>query len=214
MTNEKMTVHKALVELKTIDARIEKTIRDASFVIANKHSNQKISGQSITEYSEAAKSAFQKAEDLTARRNAIKRAVVLSNAKTEVNIGGAIYTVAEAIEMKNHGVYFWQKLLDKIVLDYNNARREADRNNGDRLEARADEHVKNMFDGKVDMKNLSEEALNARNQFIANQTYELIDPLKAKEKIEMLENKINSFMVEVDSALSVSNALTEIEISY
>ena len=46
MTNEKMTVHKALVELKTIDARIEKTIRDASFVIANKHSNQKISGES------------------------------------------------------------------------------------------------------------------------------------------------------------------------
>lgn len=214
MTNEKMTVHKALAELRTIDSRISSAINEASFVIANKHSNQKISGLSITEYKNQAEASFKKAQDLTARRNAIKRAVVLSNARTEVTIAGVVYTVAEAIEMKNHGIAHWQRLLNKFSEDYHRAKLEADRNNGDRLEARADEHVKNMFDGKVDMKNLSEEALNARNQFIANQTYELIDPLKAKDKMEELDAKINAFMVEIDAALSVSNALTEIEISY
>lgn len=214
MTNEKMTVHKALAELKTIDSRICSAINEASFVIANKHSNQKISGLSITEYKNQAEASFKKAQDLTARRNALKRAVVLSNARTEVTIAGVVYTVGEAIEMKNQGIAHWQRLLNKFSEDYRRAKLEADRNNGDRLEARADEHVKNMFDGKVDMKNLSEEALNARNQFIANQTYELIDPLKAKEKMEELDAKINAFMVEIDAALSVSNALTEIEISY
>ena len=32
MTTEKMSVHKALCELKTIDARIEKTIRATTYV--------------------------------------------------------------------------------------------------------------------------------------------------------------------------------------
>ena len=41
MTNEKMTVHQALCELKTLDARINKETTGATFVFANKHSNNK-----------------------------------------------------------------------------------------------------------------------------------------------------------------------------
>lgn len=40
-TIEKMTVHKALAELKIIDFRIERSIDDAQFCVANKHSNEK-----------------------------------------------------------------------------------------------------------------------------------------------------------------------------
>ena len=39
MTNEKMTVHKALAELKIIDDRINNAIVSGTYVIANKHSN-------------------------------------------------------------------------------------------------------------------------------------------------------------------------------
>ena len=36
MTTKKMTVHKALCELKTLDARIQKSIQQGTFVFAGK----------------------------------------------------------------------------------------------------------------------------------------------------------------------------------
>lgn len=39
MTTEKMTVHKALCELKTLDSRIQKCMQQNPFVFANKHAN-------------------------------------------------------------------------------------------------------------------------------------------------------------------------------
>lgn len=151
MTTETMTIHKALCELKTLDSRIKKAIEGSVFVFANKHSNAKVSGKTISAYSDEVKSAYQSACDLVARRDAIKRAVTLSNATTKVTIGGQEYTIAEAIEMKNHGIPMQQKLLDKLVRDNRAARRQADENNGEYLEMRADEYVKSLY-GSVDMK--------------------------------------------------------------
>jgi len=42
MTTEKMTIHKALAELKIIGDRINSSISTATFIKANKHSNEKI----------------------------------------------------------------------------------------------------------------------------------------------------------------------------
>ena len=44
MTTETMTIHKALAELKTIDARIHSAIESSLPCVANKHSNVKIGG--------------------------------------------------------------------------------------------------------------------------------------------------------------------------
>lgn len=213
MTTEKMTVHKALVELKTMDSRITKAISATHFVVANKHTNDKINGISVKDYCEQMKSAYQKAHDLISRRNAIKRAVVLSNANTKVVVSGVEYTVAEAIEMKNHGIGYLQSLLTKVNSDYVSAQRNANTNNGSALESRADEHIRNMY-GNTDMKNASEEAKKARADFIEAQTFELVDPIKVRDEIERLEKIINDFTIDVDAALSVSNSRTEIEVSY
>lgn len=142
MTTEKMSVHKALCELKTIDSRIQKEIQQGVFVFANKHSSNKVSGVDIGEYSAEIKSVYQSVSDLIARRDAIKRAVVLSNATVKVTIGGKEYTVAEAIEMKNHSIPVKQTLLKKLDADNRRARREADESNGKMLEIRADKYVK------------------------------------------------------------------------
>lgn len=213
MTTEKMTVHKALCELKTLDARIDKAIRGSVFVFANKHANTKVSGKSVSAYCEEVKSAYQSACDLIARRDAIKRAVTMSNAITKVTIGGQEYTIAEAIEMKNHGVPMQQKLLDKLNRDNYTARRQADDSNGECLEMRADEYVKSLY-GNVDMKGASEEIKKVRADFIAAQTMELVDPISITTEMEKLEKQITTFAVEIDAALSVSNALTEITVEY
>jgi len=213
MTTEKMSVHKALCELKTLESRIQKCVQQSVFVFANKHSNNKVSGLSVGEYSAEIKSAYQSATDLIARRDAIKRAVTLSNASVKVTIGGKEYTVAEAIEMKNHGIPLKQMLLKKLDSDSRRARREADESNGEMLEMRADEYVKSLY-GNVDMKGASDEIKKVRADFIAAQTMEIVDPIGIKTEMERLEKEINDFTIEIDAALSVSNALTELTIEY
>jgi hypothetical protein len=64
------------------------------------------------------------------------------------------------------------------------------------------------------MKGLSDEVKKVRADFITAQTMEIVDPIGIKTEMERLEAEINSFLVEIDSALSVSNALTELTIEY
>lgn len=212
MTNEKMNVHRALSELKVIDARIMKGINTPVFVEAKKHSSDNIRGESVSAVADEIKSAYVSVNDLIKRRNAIKRAVVLSNAVTKVMIAGNEYAVAEAIDMKNHGLDGYRQLLSRLSERYRVCAAAADREN-DRLEERADVYIKDMF-GSTNMTKAGDEIKRARADFIAAQTVELVDPLNIKNEIEKLEKLISEFMVEVDSALSVSNAITEIEISY
>lgn len=213
MTTENMTVHQALCELKTLDARISKGINSDKFVFGNKHSNTKVRGVEIEQIKAEIKSRYDSVTDLIRRRDAIKRALVLSNATTTVTIGGKQYTVAEAIEMKNHGMEYRAMLLKKLVSDTTEARTWAEKCNGDNLEARADEHIRNMF-GQTDIKGATEDVKKAREEFIKQQTAEVVDPINAAKIIDELDKEINSFSVDVDSALSVSNAVTTIEVNY
>lgn len=212
-TTEKMTIHKALCELKVIGERIEKGMSKMPFVIVGEHSNTKIQGFPIADYTAQMQSAFQSVQDLIARREAIKCAVVKSNATTTVVVGDKVYTVAEAIEMKNHGMEYIKLLMGKMASELDRAKRTAEINNGQNLENRADGYIRNLY-GSTDMKTLTAEASEERAKFIKQHTTELIDPIKVSEKIAALEKQYYEFMTEVDAALSTSNATTEIEISY
>lgn len=213
MTTETMTVHKALAELKLLDSRIEKAIAEGVYCIANKHSNDKIGGIPIDEYIKIMQGVYDKATDLINRRKAIKRAVVLSNAVTKVSVAGTEYTVAEAIEMKNHGVDFDKLLMNTMNAQYRNAQMQIKQENGKDLEQRAEQYVTAIYGQKEGKANITD-IEKVKSDFLKSNQYELVDPLHVLDKIEDLEKKINDFMAEVDSALSVSNALTEITIEY
>ena len=148
MTTEKMTIHKALAELKILDARIISAINGGTYCIAYMHSNEKIKGVPVKEYEGVMQGYYDKATDLIKRRNAIKRAVVLSNATTKVSINGIEYTVAEAIEMKNHGVEFDEKMLSTLKKQYDKAQAEILKQNGDDLEKRAEQYVIGIYGSK------------------------------------------------------------------
>ena len=213
MTIETMTIHKALAELKTLDARIEKAMRESTFVVACPQSAQKVNGMSRAEFSTDAKASYQKVRDLINRRNAIKRAVVLSNATTRVVVAGQEYTVAEAIEMKNHGVEYTKMLMNRISSDLASATAAANRANGDVLASKADAYISALF-SSADLKNPSAEVMEARQKYIDAQTVSLVDPIQAKTVLGELEAQVNDFLVDVDAALSVSNATTSVEIHY
>jgi len=217
MTTEKMTIHKALAELKTIDDRINKAISCGTFVIANKHSNEKISGVTIPAFKDKMKADNAKVTDLIARRNAMKRAVVLSNAKTIVNVGGVEYTVAEAIEMKNHGMDFKSSFMNAMVDQLRRAQLEVNKNTGEEIEKRAERYILDVISAqpKDSKMTVDSEAMKAlRKTYIENNTYDLIDPLNVVQMIEEMDKSISDFNTEVDAALSVSNALTVIEFEY
>lgn len=211
-TVETMSVHKALTELKTLDSRIDIAIAQPAFVAVKKHSSDNIQGLSVDKVIEGMQSAYKRANDLIARRNAIKRAVVLSNAATKVTIAGVEYTVAEAIDMKNHGLEGQKNLRDILRQQFNSCKNRADRENAT-IDSRADTYIKEMF-GNTDMTKAGEEVKRSRKDFVTAQTVEFVDPLNVTKIIEELDDRINAFMVEVDAALSVSNATTEITIEY
>lgn len=212
MTVETMNVHEALTELKMLEKRIPAETRAVTWVLANKHSNTQINGVKLIDVTDRVKSQYQKVRDLIRRRDAIKRAVVQSNAVTKITVAGETYTVAEAIDLKNHGMEFLGNLQEQMVDDYRRAERNAQMENAG-LEKRADEYMRTMI-GNSDTKNMSAENRATRDAFIEAQTFELVDPIGVLKVAAELDEQIGVFMSKVDSALSTSNALTTITVEY
>lgn len=212
MTTETMTIHRALSELKIIDSRIDKTISEGVFVCANKHSNAKISGMTINEIQDAMKSSLDSITSIITRKNAIKRAVDLSNATTKVSINGSEMTVIEAINLKNHGLESKQELLNAMKRQYSGAITKATTENNT-LNERAEAYVIGMYGGK-DTKTDPSTITKAKQEFIEMNTIDVVDGINIVKTIKSLEEEIFNFMAEVDATLSESNAITQITIEY
>lgn len=212
MTTEKMNIHKALCELKILDDRIPKVIRDCEFVTTKKSASKMVGSQSVEEFKKSACASYNQVVDLIRRREAIKRAVVLSNATTKVMVGGVEYTVAEAIELKNHGLDGKKLLRHALSSQIELAESRIEIANQD-AERKADVHVQGIAGGK-DMK--ADEVKALRDGYLAGMVVEMVDPLPdgAEKLLKKLDDEINAFLVDVDSALSTSNALTEITVEY
>lgn len=208
-----MTVHEGLAELKTLASRIEKEMSQSVYVNTTKHSNTKIDGMSIADYSVSMKSAMQKVEDLIKRRNAIKRAITKSNAITEVTIARdngetVTMTVAELIEYRNVGLDFVAKLANTLASQYKVCMNTIKKTN-DTITDYADRYVTGLFGNKEGIQ--ADVIESARNAYIEANTIDLIDPNKVQDKITALREEYDFFNTKVDAALSTSNATTVIE---
>ncbi len=212
MIHEKMTVHKALAELKTLDDRINSEITGSIFVKANRHNNMKIFGKSVEDFRADTTSSLQSVMALIERRNAMKRAVVLSNAVTKVEIGGTEYTVAEAIEMNNHGMENWIDFRDFLRDQYSSVKRMVESENGEKLANACENYIQTMFGSKDKINNPDIET--ARKMYMDSHSYDIVTGFNIEEIITVITKKIDDFKAEIDSALSVSNALTIIEFDY
>ena len=212
MIHEKMTVHKALAELKTLDDRINSEITGSVFVRANRHNNMKIFGKTIPDFMADTESSYQSVKALINRRNAMKRAVVLSNAITKVNIGGVEYTVAEAIEMNNHGMENLVELRNCLREQYSSVKRMVESENGDKLVKACENYIQATFGTNENI--YIPDIEMAQKVYMTNNTYDIVTGFDIEKVIKELTDRIDAFKAEVDSALSVSNALTVIEFDY
>ena len=200
-----MTITEGLVELKTLDSRIEKAI-SKEFIGYSKNSDK--DSDAWKDFEEQAKANFRSVIDLINERAKIKSAIVKSNAETEVMIADKKMTVAEAIERKS-SICYEEDLLRKLKLDYATITTAVENRNRE-VDNKLDSLLQTLVgsDKKVD----AEEQKRTTEAYIERNGYCLADPLKLQNVIDTLENNITAFKANVDVALSVSNARTVITI--
>lgn len=205
----KMSLHRALGELKTYDSKIDKASRE-KFVLANKKSNEKFGSKTLAEYREELKGNLQRVKDLVENRKRLKSAIVMSNAKTIVTIGSEQYTIAEAIERKNF-ILEEERILEELKSQYNSALRLIEKANNE-LPQKLENYLCSILGDKAQRK--IEEVEEYSKAFENKHKYELLDPNNISDYIRELEDSITRFKTEVDYVLSESNATTFIEVDF
>lgn len=205
---KKLSIHRALTELKMLTLRIEAATNEVSAVVANRKSNRKINGVDIPEYEKQMQASYDKVVGLISYRNKIKALVVQSNANTKVMVGKEEMTVAEAIERKQ-SIQYEKNLLKVIQHQHRSAINTVAKEN-DALPVKLETYLINIL-GNKDKQSPEEVKLHTET-FMKRNEFEIIDPLNVKQQIEKLSNRIEEFESEVDAVLSESNATTFIEV--
>ena len=206
----KMSIHRALGELKTLDKRIRKEIENTIFIGAKKKSSntEYKTRTSIVDFNNNVNSSIQSINDLILRRKEIKEAIVNSNANTFVTMGDNKMTVASAIERKT-SIGYDKFLLSKIKEQYALIVGFVEENN-EEVECDLSSKIDNMLNAndKNNINGIEEFSKAYRN----SNSWEVIDPVDLKSLIDKLEKEITIFENEVDVVLSESNAITFIEV--
>jgi len=205
---EKMTIHRALSELKLIDAKIEKQINEvlpSGILQKGKLVNGYIQE---TEFEKAAKSKYDSVNDLINRKNQIKSAIVAANGVTQVKVAEKQMTIADAINFKAV-IKFKKKLIETLKQRHKQAVGELNKHN----EA-VNQNVQRILEatfGKENVKVGKEDVEAVRKPYLEANEFHLFDPLKVDETVEKLEKEVSEFEAEVDAVLSEINAITIIE---
>lgn len=210
METTKMTLHRALAELKILDSRISKAM-DSLNPVAIKQ-NDKLVNLAVDEqeFSEKAKASFQSVKDLMDRKIKIKKALVLKNAQTTFKVADQTMTIADAISLKN---------MMNLKKDFLESLKEKHKKSMAQLN-RGNEMVNNNLQalllsslGKESSKQDENSVKAISEPFLKLNKLTLCDPLKIEKEMENMQNEIDAFETEVDAALSEINATTFIEIN-
>jgi len=206
---ETMTATKALVEIKMLDKRINSKISETLFVAVVRGDDKKTIQQvSVEDATTEAKSGKQAISALIDRRNAIKTALVRTNATAVVIVGGKTYTVAEAIERKN-SICYEECMLQAMKQQYATALQYIEQTN-----VRVDAEINNILKGIGEGENVKKSDLATTIATMRKaKEAKLLDPINIKKQIDELESNIDKFKAEVDTTLSVSNATTTITLN-
>jgi hypothetical protein len=209
----KYSIHRALSEIKTLDARIIKAINGGKFVGYKKNSakGDYSTNLPVEDFEKDCKSNLDSVKALIKRRDTIKAQVVNSNATTQVEIAGITMTVASVIERKE-SIKYEKALLQNMINQYNDMVANVNRRN---------EMVANQIQSTVNNMMVGENATNAKSidmaksyseAYRADNGWTAIDPIGLKAEMEALEEYITTFENEVDHILVTSNAITMVEI--
>jgi len=206
----KISITRALAEIKLLDARIKKEIAESEFVdVHQKRKNFTLqTHMTKEEFERHVKANYESIIDLIERRKKIKSAILISNATAKVKIAGIEYTVIEAIERKA-SINYENNLLKKMKMNNLGVN-----NRIDEFRAKLDADVQKMLEQNLgsDQKTDKDAFEKIAKPFFESNELNKVDPILIDKRIDELDKKIDEFLTEVDFVLSESNSKTEIEI--
>jgi hypothetical protein len=212
METSKMTIHRALRELKMIDARIQKAIDEFEVAGAKQSGQLLTSTMSVEKFISDTIGAKQSIDDLIERKYKIKKAIVNANATTTVVIGLNTMTIADAINYK-YVIDLKKSLFNRIERKYVQTESKVISEN-EKIKDIALQNAKIMLGKQSDSKvqPTDTDVKQIMDPYYERNKVEIVDPINAKEEMVKLRESIEIFESEVDAVLSEANAITIIEI--
>lgn len=216
---QKMTLTRALAEVSTLDSRIRSVIGDTLFVSTKRGLTKETPSErkfkDVKEVEARITSTIQSANDLIARRAAIKAEIGKANVRTSVNIAGKTMTIAEALD--------YRKTIEYKSLMLNNARSQlnvasnAIQRNQIEMDQQINAAIQQILgkDAGTDRNAVerAQELVKTTSDSIKDQhSISMIDPIDVKQYIDDLSKEINDALNEIDFCLSEVNAQTTIEV--
>lgn len=202
MSSTTISITQALAELKLLEKRINKSLDNVKWSDVSSKNN----AVDELQLKRVAESEYQSYTDLLKRRDTMKRAIVMSNATTNVTVGKWSGSVAEAIEQKSN-MEFKKKLLASmrrslLLSQESYKRKEAE------LETRLDKLLSSELGKDIKTNPDTIQALTVSFKETNKITHH--DPLKLVEKIKSLEEEIEDFETNINWKLSESNGKTTV----
>lgn len=218
--NGKMLIAQALDERELLIKKIGDKIDMARFVDTIKQNEEKTmkSRLSREEFAQNATSAYQQIIDLIDRFQAIDAAIIESNAKTTIETSCGEMSVASAISLRNRlrgkGAFaekadFEGLLIDHFEEEYNFFVHSAEGKN--KVLFSTAENMRLSILGK-DSKVKDDQPLKVVDEYIKENTTDIVDPLEVNKMVEELKQKRDALIRELDTGIKVSNATTFITI--
>jgi hypothetical protein len=215
MAVQEISINRALTTVKNLKKEIEEYFNEPRiFVIALQGTEDRVVAHGFDKaYMEKQmQSDYDSYINKLARYDALKAAIVKSNAETKVSINGQEYTVAAAVELKATVKFketlltHWKKqmaTISKVVSDANA-----------KLESTLKTDIDNINKSRTEADGDSAQEYIAALTRLNTERYtvKVHDYLQLATKIKELENEIRTINEELDWALSDSNMKTLISV--
>lgn len=209
MEKQKMTIHRALSELKLIDSKIDRAIKEIN-PSGGYQQGKNINGlYSKEEFEKSAKSKYDSVNDLIDRKVRIKSEIVKSNSNTIISVSGNKMTVADAISYKS---IIPQKntLVNELRRKHNNTIAAVNSNN-----QKISDNCQRILEAALGKDNVQigkSDTDSIRKPYMEANEFHIFDPIEVEKKIALIESETQDFLSEIDAVLSESNAITIIEV--
>ncbi len=208
MAEEKrISLHRALAELKLCDAKINKTALQQQALLIYREDGK--GEEARKDFAKKAQSDYDSNIALIDRRQKIKTAIVKANAETMVTVGEKSMTISDAITLK-FTIEAKKILIENLTKQHNQIKAELERANT-QVEA-AKQQVIIAAVGKDNVQTKAEDVKAIGEVYMKTNEFHLFDPIKITDKIEGLTNEYLDFCTNVDAALSEINATTFITV--
>lgn len=213
-----ITIHRALSQLKTTQARIEDKFEKDIYVSSTIGKTNMAEGRPVDVVKREILANFDSMQQLLKNYQTLKLAIIRSNSgiteeSTNIKTGmveGMELTVAEAIAIQKYVLPLESQFVRRLENQLNNAKRTIEMTN-----SQANTEITSVLEAlsNKDSKNLDPSQVNTITEaYQQNKFRQLVDPLDLADKIRKLRDKLDALSVGVDAFLSESNAISHINV--